>query len=45
MRPVNRFIPRARALGSRTARGVAAAGLGLAALTATAPPSQALVGG
>jgi len=45
MRPVSRFIPLAGALGSGTARGVTAAGLGLAALTATASPSQALVGG
>ena len=45
MRPVNRCIPVAGALRSRTARGLAAAGLALAALTATASPSQALVGG
>jgi hypothetical protein len=45
MRPVNRCIPLAAAVRSRTARGLAAAGLALAALTATASPSQALVGG
>jgi len=45
MKSVNRYIPLAGALWSRTARGLAAAGLTLAALTVTASPSQALVGG
>jgi hypothetical protein len=45
MRSVNRYIPLAGALCSRTARGLTAAGLALAALTMTASPSQALVGG
>ena len=45
MRSINRYIPIAGALRSRTALGLAAAGLGLAALTVTASPSQALVGG
>jgi len=45
MKSVNRYIPLAGALRSRTARGLAAAGLALAALTVTASPSQALVGG
>ena len=43
MRSVNRYIPLAGALRSRTARGLTAAGLALAALTVTASPSQALV--
>ena len=42
MRSVSRCIPLAGALRSRTARGLTAAGLALAALTATASPSQAL---
>src|SRR5215472_7099478 len=45
MKSVNRYFPLAGALRSRTALGLAAAGLGLAALTVTASPSQALVGG
>ena len=45
MRSVTRYIPLAGALRSRTARGLTAAGLALAALTVTASPSQALVGG
>ena len=45
MRSVNRCSPLAGALRSRTARGLTAAGLALAALTVTASPSQALVGG
>jgi hypothetical protein len=45
MKSVNRYIPLAGALRSRTARGLAAAGLALAAVTVTASPSQALVGG
>ena len=45
MKSVNRYIPLAGALRSRTARGLTAAGLALAALTVTASPSQALVGG
>ena len=45
MKSVNRYIPLTGALRSRTARGLAAAGLALAALTVTVSPSQALVGG
>ena len=45
MKSLNRYIPLAGALRSRTARGLAVAALALAALTVTASPSQALVGG
>jgi hypothetical protein len=45
MSSVTRYIPLAGARRSRTACGLAAAGLALAALIVTASPSQALVGG
>lgn len=45
MRSVRRYLPLAGAMRSRAARGLTVAGLALAALTATATPSQALVGG